>query len=377
MSGGRVLGVVCAGVVLEVPVGDVMGAATVEVVGRGGVGVVKASLQTEAPAAEYVPAGQKRQMTSEFAPIVGEYLPAGQDMQANAVVAPVAVKNLPALQSVHPALPVTILYFPAAQAEHVPPFGPVKPRLQTQLLNAVEPLTDCELLGQEIQLLLATAPTLGEYVLTPQFKQVLAVVAPVIVEYVPAGQSRQMTSEFAPIVGEYLPALQSVHPALPVTILYFPAAQAEHVPPFGPVKPRLQTQLLNAVEPLTDCELLGQEIQLLLATAPTLGEYVLTPQFKQVLAVVAPVIVEYLPMGQKVQTSEPAELLYVPAAQLTQFPPLRVIPGAHSGPPQYMRRSYVIRFRCEINSFCTLQYMATIASTDNKSTFILICKSRR
>jgi hypothetical protein len=196
-------------------------------------------------------------------------------------------------------------------------------------------------------------------------------------EYVPAGQKRQMTSEFAPIVAEYLPALQSVHPALPVTILYFPAAQAEHVPPLGPVKPRLQTQLLDAVEPLTDCELLGQAIQVLLARAPTTVEYVLTPQFKHMLREEAPVVVEYLPMGQKVQASEPAELLYVPAAQLTQFPPLRVIPGAHSGPPQYMRRSYVIRFCCEINCFCTLQYMATIASTDNKSTFIRICKSSR
>ena len=132
------------------------------IVGRGGVGVVVASLQAEAPAAEYVPAGQKRQMTSEFAPIVGEYLPA--------------------LQSVHPALPVTILYFPAAQAEHVPPFGPVKPRLQTQLLNAVEPLTDCELLGQAIQVLLARAPTTVEYVLTLQFKHMLREKAPVVVE---------------------------------------------------------------------------------------------------------------------------------------------------------------------------------------------------
>ncbi len=189
MSSGRVLDVVCTGVVLEVPVGDVIGPTAVEVVGRGGVGVVAVSLQAEPPAAEYVPAGQKRQKTSELAPIVGEYLPAGQEMQSAAVVAPVAVKNLPTLQSVHPILPVTILYFPAAQAEHVPPFGPVNPRLQTQLLNAVEPLTDCELLGQALQVLLAEAPTVVEYVWTPQFKQLLAEMAPVTVEYLPATQS--------------------------------------------------------------------------------------------------------------------------------------------------------------------------------------------
>jgi hypothetical protein len=189
MSGGRVLDVVCAGVVLEVPVGDVMGPPAVEVVGRGGVGVVAASLHPETPAVEYLPAGQKRQKTSEFAPIVGEYLPAGQEMQASAVDAPVVVKNLPTLQSVHPTLPVTILYFPAVQAEHVPPFGPVNPRLQTQLLNAVEPLSDCELLGQSLQVLLPEAPIVVEYVWTPQSKQLLAEMAPVTVEYLPATQS--------------------------------------------------------------------------------------------------------------------------------------------------------------------------------------------
>jgi hypothetical protein len=50
---------------------------------------------------------------------------------------------------------------------------------------------------------------------------------------------------------EYLPAAQSVHVAVPVIILYFPPAHAEHVPPLGPVNPGLQTQIVNAIG---DCE---------------------------------------------------------------------------------------------------------------------------
>jgi hypothetical protein len=123
---------------------------------------------------------------------------------------------VPALQSVHSSLPVTFLYFPAVQAEHVPPFGPVNPRLQTQLLNAVEPLTDCELLGQALQVLLAEAPTVVEYVLTPQFKQVLAVVAPVVVEYLPAPQFTQELAAVAPVVVRYLPASQVMQAEEPV-----------------------------------------------------------------------------------------------------------------------------------------------------------------
>jgi hypothetical protein len=90
-AGVVVLGVVRAGVVLEVPVGDVMG---LKVVGRGhklnnnrlrgGVGAVVASLQADAPTTEYLPAGQKGQETSEFAPIIEEYLPARQFEQLKA-----------------------------------------------------------------------------------------------------------------------------------------------------------------------------------------------------------------------------------------------------------------------------------------------------
>ncbi len=65
--------------------------------------------------------------------------------------------------------------------------------------------------------------------------------------YLPAMQSRHVSATEAPTVVEYLPAAQLVHAAEPVTLLYVPAAHAEHVPPLGPEYPVLQTQLCTLV----------------------------------------------------------------------------------------------------------------------------------
>ncbi len=73
---------------------------------------------------------------------------AGQLWQALAAVAPVAAENVPAPQSVHAAEPAAALYFPAVHAAHSPPLGPVNPRLQTQLLSAVDPAVDVVFAGQ-------------------------------------------------------------------------------------------------------------------------------------------------------------------------------------------------------------------------------------
>jgi hypothetical protein len=61
-----------------------------------------------------------------------------------------------------------------------------------------------------------------------------------------------VASAVAPVVVKYFPAPQSVHATVPETALYFPAAHSAHVPPLGPVNPRLQTQLVNVVDPRTD-----------------------------------------------------------------------------------------------------------------------------
>ncbi len=67
-----------------------------------------------------------------------------------------------------------------------------------------------------------------------------------------------MPAEVAEVVVRYVPAVQAVHAAVPIESLYFPATHASHVPPSGPVKSRLQTQLVGAVDPTADCVLLGQ-----------------------------------------------------------------------------------------------------------------------
>jgi hypothetical protein len=96
----------------------------------------------------------------------------------SAAIAPVVVEYVLALQSVHATLPVTVLNFPATQAVHVPPSGPVEP----------------------------------------------------------AGHANEKQSSSASLpTGEDLPAPQSVQPSLPVPDLYLPASQAEHDPPSGPL----------------------------------------------------------------------------------------------------------------------------------------------
>jgi hypothetical protein len=87
-------------------------------------------------------------------------------------------------QAVQSPDPAHVLYFPATHAVHVPPFGPVDPALQVQLVQAALPAGEMESAGQ---------------------------------------------------------AVQSADPA---NVLYFPATHAVHVPPSGPVDPALQVQLV-------------------------------------------------------------------------------------------------------------------------------------
>ena len=116
----------------------------------------------------------------------------GQPVHVEAAVAPTAAEYVFRLQSVHDAVPVTVLYFPATQAVQVPPLGPVYPRLQRQAEMAVCPVADVTaLVGQPVHVEGAVAPKAAEYVFR----------------------------------------LQSVHDAAPVTVLYFPSTQAVQVPP--------------------------------------------------------------------------------------------------------------------------------------------------
>jgi hypothetical protein len=122
---------------------------------------------------------------------------------------------------------------------HAPPSGPVEPALQVQLVKAALPAGELDSDGQ------ATHVELANF--------------------------------FASV--EYLPVPQSVHTADPVNGLYFPATQSVHVPPFGPVEPALQVQLVKAGLPAGELVSDGQARHVELASARTVVEYVPAPQF--------------------------------------------------------------------------------------------------
>jgi hypothetical protein len=87
-----------------------------------------------------------------------------------------------------------------------------------------------------------------------------------------SGHATQELSVAAPVVVRYLPAPQSMHEAEPIISLYSPASQAVHGPPFDPVNPGLQRQLIWTLLPLGDCEFTVQFAQLYDAIAPAIVE---------------------------------------------------------------------------------------------------------
>jgi hypothetical protein len=115
------------------------------------------------------------------------------------------------------------------------------------------------------------------------------------------GHKRHVAANVAPVLVEYVPAPQSVHAALPVLILYLPATQAEQTPPFGPVNPALQVQSPAVELAMYEFEFEGHVIH--------------------VVEIVAPVLVEYVPVPQSVHAVLPVLILYLPATQAEQTPP--------------------------------------------------------
>jgi hypothetical protein len=171
------------------------------------------------------------------------------------------MEYVPAKQSVHVALPLIVLYFPATQEVHRPPSGPVKPMLHTQALTAELAVGELEFAGHA--------------------RHVVAIVAPTDIEYVPTKQS--------------------VHTPVPEMILYLPETHATHGPPSGPVKPMLQAQALTA--------------------ALAFGELEFAGHVRHVDASVAFVLAEYVPAAQSTHAALPALVLYFPATHATHGPP--------------------------------------------------------
>ena len=113
---------------------------------------------------------------------------------------------------------------------------------------------------------------------------------------------RHVLGAVAPEVVEYVPLSQRAQDAEPGELLYVPAVQLVQDPPVEPLDPMLHVQSLGAWLPDGDDDREGQ--------------------LEHVLDVVAPEIVEYVPPAQRAQEAEPGEILYVPAVQLVQDPPL-------------------------------------------------------
>ena len=168
-------------------------------------------------------------------------------------VAPSVPENFPAPQLLHEALPMTPLYVPVAQLVQGPPSGPDEPGVHTQNVNIMLPDTEVERVGH----------------------------------------AWQVASDMAPTLVEYDPVPQSLHAALPVTSLYFPATHSVQLPPFGPFEPALQLHAVKDELPAAASEFAGHA--------------------EHVSSVVCPVPVEYLPAPQSAQESDPCADLYFPA----------------------------------------------------------------
>jgi len=154
---------------------------------------------------------------------------------------------------------MSLLYFPATHDTHEPPLTPEEPVLQIQSVISSLAIADTEFKGQAWH-----------------------------------------TFEPAPTAIEYIPASQSIHSALPVLFLYFPATQNTHEPPLGPEKPALQIQSVVSSLAIADTVFRGHAWH----TSNT-----------------APTAMEYFPNTQFVQSALPALILYFPATHGSHAPP--------------------------------------------------------
>ena len=105
----------------------------------------------------------------------------------------------------------------------------------------------------------------------------------------------QDASAGPPVSTRYFPAPQSVQAPLPTADLYFPDTHNVQVPPSRPDDPKLQVQEAKTELPVGAVEFSGQ------ATHDEITE--------------APIVAEYFPAPQLVQTKDPGDSEYVPDTQ--------------------------------------------------------------
>jgi hypothetical protein len=230
---------------------------------------------------EYFPAGQFTHTTEELAPTAIEDVPEGQLVHTTEELAPETPEYVPAMQLVHAAeelAPAVIEYAPAGHA--------------TQAVELLAPATD-------------------EYAPAGQDVHTAEELAPETPEYVPTAQLVHAAEELAPAVLEYFPAGHCTHALGPVAVLYSPGAHAVQVPPFGPVYPASQVQLLRNPLDAGAREFAGHRLQFGLPS----GDHSPSGHARHVSLPVAPAVAEYSPSEQLEHAVRPSWLLYVPGSQ--------------------------------------------------------------
>jgi acid stress-induced BolA-like protein IbaG/YrbA len=236
------------------------------------------------------------------------------------------------MHAVHASLPLYALYFPAKHAQHVPPSGPQYPALQIQAVTVVCPVAECPEFSLQV---VQAAEPLSVLYLPAAHAEHRSPYAPVY----PA-LHRQLVSSILPLAELEIEG-QREHAALPIVALYSPATHTVHVPPSGPTDPALHRQLVFRKLALGDCEFAGHTVQII---APGVVLYVDTehaehtcpsgPQYPalQIQAVTAVCPVAECPEFslQAVQAAEPLSVLYVPAAHAEHRSPYApVYPALH------------------------------------------------
>ena len=251
---------------------------------------------------------------------LGEFELEGHAKHTDDDTAPTVVEYVFTPQSVHATLPLLVLYLPATHPEQTPPSGPVNPALQVQALMDILELGELELAGHNVH---AALPLVVLYLLATHPEHAnpsgpvnpgLQIQEPIdalpLGEFVFEGHARHVDAVFAPTVVEYVFTPQSVHAAFPLLVLYFPAPHDVQLPPLGPVNPALQIQ-----EPIN---------------ALPLGEFEFEGQFWHVDAVFEPTVPEYLPDPQSVHAALPLVSLYFPATHDVHEPAGPVVPAAQA-----------------------------------------------
>jgi len=86
------------------------------------------------------------------------------------------------------------------------------------------------------------------------------------------GHERHVVSSTPPAPTEYFPDKQSVHGAVPVSGLYFPATHNVHIAPFAPVDPALHVHAERSELPCGALDPIGQLRHTVSVTAPSVVE---------------------------------------------------------------------------------------------------------